>query len=82
MRRYAGLLFLAGALICASACFSGCSNHVRVYDAEYRDYHPWDQTEVVYYNRWEVETHRSHVDFGKRNADEQREYWRWRHSQH
>jgi hypothetical protein len=82
MRRLLGTLLFAGALVFSSVGFSACSGHARVYDVEYRDYHPWDHNEIVYYQRWEVETHRSHVEYDRRNEQEQREYWRWRHSQH
>ena len=61
---------------------AGCGGHVRYYDAEYSDYHPWNHGEVVYYGRSESDTHRTHVDFRNRNADEQKEYWHWRHQQH
>jgi hypothetical protein len=72
--------FLAAALF-APVVFSGCSARAsyRVYDPGHEDYHVWDSNEGVYYQRWEVETHRDHRDFGKRNADEQKEYWNWRH---
>ena len=30
----------------------GCAEHVRVYDAYYGDYHPWNHGEVVYYHQW------------------------------
>lgn len=36
--------------------------------------------ETVYYNQWEHDTHREHVDLSKRSADEQREYAEWRRS--
>jgi hypothetical protein len=52
---------------------------VRVYDPYYHDYHYWNG-EVVYYNQWEHDTHRDHVDYGHRNADDQKAYWDWRHS--
>jgi hypothetical protein len=35
--------------------------------------------ETVYYNRWERETHREHVELNRRTAAEQREYDEWRH---
>ncbi len=38
-------------------------------------------SETAYYNRWERETHREHVDLARRNAAEQKEYWDWRHRQ-
>jgi hypothetical protein len=64
--------------------FSGCAAHAfyRVYDPGYSDYHVWDKDEAGYYQHWEVETHRRHRDFRKRNSDELKEYWTWRHSHH
>ena len=61
----------------------GCADHhaYRVYDPYYTDYHAWNNDEVVYYNRWAVETHRDpHVDFRKLPPGEQKEYWTWRHN--
>ena len=34
---------------------------------------------IVYYQNWEGETHREHRDFRRRNSEEQKEYWDWRH---
>jgi hypothetical protein len=78
-RAIASLLF-AGALF-VPVVFSGCAAHAsyRVYDSGHEDYHVWDGNEGVYYQRWEVETHRDHRDFNRRNGDEQKEYWNWRH---
>lgn len=70
-----GTAFLSPALI--AGCASG---HARMYDAGYGDYHTWDANENVYYVQWETNTHRDHQDFKRRNADEQKEYWTWRHS--
>lgn len=65
---------------------TGCAARVgvgyRVYDPGYSDYHVWDDNEAAFYARWEGETHRTHVDFRKRPAAEQKEYFTWRHSQH
>ena len=75
-------LLMAGVLV-IPAVITGCAEHTtRVYDPYYSDYHVWDRNEVVYYQRWEGDTHREHKDFNRRNADEQKEYWNWRHSQH
>jgi hypothetical protein len=74
--------FLLSAAITSPIILSGCSGHVRYYDAEYGDYHPWNHQEIVYYGRWENETHRSHVEFKNRPAADQSEYWKWRHAQH
>ncbi len=37
--------------------------------------------ETVYYEQWEHDTHREHMDLNKRSAEEQREYADWRRSQ-
>jgi hypothetical protein len=77
--RYLSTVLLAAALV-SPVMISGCANHpYTVYDPYYRDNHVWDNNEVVYYQRWETETHRDHRDFKKRNADEQKQYWDWRH---
>jgi hypothetical protein len=74
------------AVFASSAIITGCSARVttgyRVHDAYYNDDHVWDNNEVVFYGRWENETHRAHVDYRHRPANEQKEYWTWRHNQH
>lgn len=71
------------AFFCGVA-LSGCAVRAsyRAYDPAYEDYHVWDGNEGVYYQRWEVETRRDHRDIRKRNNDEQKEYWTWRHAHH
>jgi len=56
---------------------AGCA--ARVYDNDHDDYHRWNHDETVFYVQWERETHRDHRDFRKRDSDEQKEYWNWRH---
>jgi protein-tyrosine phosphatase len=75
---------LLSAALSAPLLIAGCSANVgyRSYDPYYNDYHVWNNDEVVYYNRWEHDTHRDHKDFRKRDNDEQKQYWTWRHSQH
>jgi hypothetical protein len=80
--RRLSIALLMIAAISSPALLSGCTGHVRYYDAEYRDYHPWNHDEIVFYGRWETETHRNHVEFSNRPANEQAEYWHWRHGQH
>jgi hypothetical protein len=77
MRRYLGTLALAAALV-SPLVISGCA--ARVYDYQYRDYHRWDARERGYYEQWEVETHRRHLDYDRRHENEQREYWQWRNN--
>ena len=66
--------------------FTGCSARVStgytVHDGYYNDDHVWDDHEIVFYNRWEGETRRDHRDFRSRPANEQKEYFTWRHNQH
>ena len=54
-----------------------CSN--RTYDADHDDYHTWDDSETVYYRRWETENHYDHKDFEVRSKEEQKQYFDWRH---
>jgi hypothetical protein len=72
------------AVLSAPVLIGGCSANAgyRSYDPYYNDYHVWNNDEVVYYNRWEHDTHRDHRDFRKRSNDEQKEYYSWRHNQH
>ena len=72
--KYSTSLLFAAAL--ATSLFTaGCAVHARVYDGYYGDYRSWNDHEVVYYNRWEHDTHRDHVDFNKRNEADQKAYW-------
>jgi hypothetical protein len=70
---------LSAAALAACIFSAGCSAHVRVYDPYYHDYHAW-AGETVYYNQWERETHRDHVEFNNRNDADKKAYWDWRHS--
>ena len=78
--------FLLAAALAAPVVVTGCAARVSTgytfHDGYYNDDHVWDNNEVAFYGRWENETHRSHQDFRKRNADEQKEYFTWRHNQH
>ena len=68
------------ALLATSFLIAGCGPP-RYHDTYYHDYHP-ASGEIVYYNNWERDTHRDHVDLKRRNAKDQKEYWDWRHNQH
>jgi len=78
--RCVGSLLLTAALI-SPAMITGCAARAsyRVYDPDYHDYHRWDDHEATFYLQWEGESHREHRDFDKRDRDEQRQYWHWRH---
>lgn len=60
---------------------SGCAARAsyRVYDPDHEDYHRWDDHEASFYVQWENETRREHRDFDKRDRDDQKQYWTWRH---
>ena len=82
--RYIGAIFLATALTAPIAVIAApapqAAVQVRVYDAEHKDYHNWDDHENAAWGRFLVENHRKDHEYVKANAKEQREYWNWRHS--
>jgi hypothetical protein len=79
--RFISSLFLSAALACSVLGTACAEHHYRVYDPYYSDYHVWNGGEVVYYNQWARENHRDeHADFRKLPADQQKEYWTWRHT--
>jgi hypothetical protein len=74
--------FMIAGLLAAPVTFGACSGSRidgRVYDPYYGDYHRWNRSELGLYGRWEAQTGRPHVDFGRRPAAEQRAYFGWRH---
>ena len=77
----AGLPLLAALALGSSAVVAGCAGRGRYYDPDARDYHRWDRRESTLYVRWESEGHREHREFTKRDRDEQKSYWKWRHEQ-
>jgi hypothetical protein len=71
--RLISALMIAGA-VASPMVVAGCYHH-RYESATLT----WSDSEGPYYARWEQETHRDHKEWAQRNADEQREYWGWRH---
>ena len=72
-------LLAFAAVVALSVFLSGCTVHAGYYEDPYHhDRHAWSG-EVVYYNQWEHDTHRSHEDFDKRNDADKKAYWDWRH---
>jgi hypothetical protein len=65
----------------SAAMSTGCVARAsyRVYDPYYSDYHRCDDHVSTFYLQWEGETRRDHRDFDKRDKDEQKDYWTWRH---
>jgi hypothetical protein len=66
------------ALLSMPVALGACGGHM-VFDPYYGDYHRWNGTENGFYRRWEGATGRSHLDFGRRPAADQRAYFDWRH---
>jgi hypothetical protein len=72
--------FMIATLLAAPMTIAACASHRgEVHDTYYGDYHRWNSTELGFYSRWEGETRRPHRDFGRRSAEEQHEYFDWRH---
>jgi hypothetical protein len=72
------LMLSASALLSASA-MSGCAGNALVYDTYGHDSHRWNHDDERFYRRWEIDTHRVHSDFRRRNPRDQQAYWGWRH---
>jgi hypothetical protein len=84
-QRLVTFLTIAGALA-APITFGACGGYRtydrtydRVHDSYHGVYYRWDRAEERRYRRWEVETRRPHVDFGRRPDSERRAYFDWRH---
>ncbi len=53
----------------------------RMYDQEHRDYHNWDSREDRVYRQWLAERNHDYVEYDRLRAEDQRDYWNWRHKQ-
>jgi hypothetical protein len=80
LRQQLATPFMIAALFAAPVALGACASGHQVYDPYYRDYHRWNGTEDGFYRQWEGATGRSHVDYGRRTAAEQRGYMDWRHT--
>ena len=82
--RYIGAIFLATALTAPIAVIAApapqAAVQVRVYDAEHKDYHNWDDHERHAWGVFLTDNHRHDHEYAHANRKEQREYWNWRHS--
>jgi hypothetical protein len=55
-------------------------HHGTYRDDEHHDQHEWNDRENRAYRIWLKEHHRKYRDFAKLRAEEQRDYWGWRHN--
>jgi hypothetical protein len=83
-RLFLSSVFLTAALIAPMAIGANATPpqvSIRFYDRDHHDYHNWDDREGRYYNDYRVEHPRYAVNFSKTSRSQQRQYWRWRHTQ-
>ena len=83
LHRYLGPLLAAVALIApvgiqAKDKDQNCPNK-GYYDRDRKDCHTWDDHEGRAYQTWEEAQHKTDREFSKLKANEQSEYWKWRH---
>ena len=71
-------LVLSASALGSTVAITGCAGSGVVYPYG-SNYRRWGPGEDRYYRRWEVQTHRSHIDFQRRSRGEQNAYWGWRH---
>lgn len=76
--RVIAVMLAATALTSASA-ITACAGGGTIYDPYRHDYRRWNHDEERFYQGWEIQTHRPHMDFNRRSAGDQRAYWSWRH---
>jgi hypothetical protein len=70
---------LGAPLMLASGCAGRVTYGSRVYDPYRRDYHPWNDNEIVIYRQYWNERHQPYRDYGRLKRNQRREYWEWRH---
>jgi hypothetical protein len=52
----------------------------RVYDRSHKDYHDWNENEDKSYRQYAGEQHQDFREYQTLNAEQQDQYWNWRHS--
>ena len=80
MKRFVSLLILSGSLL-APVIGLAAENH-RYYDRERRDWHEWNEQENRAYRHWLMEERRErrYREYARLKGEQQRAYWRWRHT--
>lgn len=71
-------LVIATAVLATGSITACTHNGPDVYDTSSNRTRHWDRNESAAYVRWEQERRISHVEYSRRQAEEQRQYWEWR----
>lgn len=83
--RHLGFILLASLLSAPVSLFAAPAqdhdqdHEQRVYDADHKDYHEWNDHENEAWQKFLAEKHRKDHEFAKASKKEQSEYWNWRH---
>ena len=72
-------LMLSATALVSPLTMTGCFSSGMMYDPQGRDFHRWNAGDNRLYLRWEIQTHRNHMDFYRRNQADRSAYWGWRH---
>jgi hypothetical protein len=70
------------ALAASLVALVGCAARFTAYDSAHGDNHRWDRNEDrAYRTYWRDEhSHDRYRGYQKSNADQQKDYWNWRHN--
>jgi hypothetical protein len=69
-------------VLAALTGLSGCVVGTRgsYYDPYYRDYHTWNDAEEAQFRIYLGERQQPYREYRRLDADQQRDYWQWRHA--
>jgi len=78
MRRIIAALIFSASLLAPVVSFA--EEH-RYYDRDRHDWHEWNEHENRAYRHWVTEVrHERYREYEHLKAEQQRAYWRWRHT--
>ena len=79
MKQFVAALLLTGTLL--TPIVGLAEEHRRYYDRDRRDWHEWNANENRAYRHWLMEERRERQfrEYRRLRAQQQRDYWRWRH---
>ena len=85
MKRFLSTFLLGMTLLTPVALQADHDDKVKVkvkryYDRDAKDWHEWNEREDRAYHRYLEEKHLNNRDWVRMKKEEQRDYWRWRHT--